>query len=69
MIDRTLRQEIIDSYFFKGKAIVLIGLRQVGKTTLITGLLEASAHKVLHINGDDPTVTKVFNFREFLDQY
>lgn len=37
-----------------GKAIVLIGPRQVGKTTLIRSLLADRPH--LHLNGDDSTV-------------
>lgn len=60
MIKRVLNHEII-SQFFKGKAIILIGPRQVGKTTLITELLEANTHKVLRINGDDPTANKIFS--------
>jgi len=38
----------------KGKAIILIGPRQVGKTTLIQNLLKDKKH--LFLDGDDPTV-------------
>jgi predicted AAA+ superfamily ATPase len=51
MIQRTL-YPIIRSRFHQGKAILLIGPRQVGKTTLIHQLLSDVDH--LFINGDDP---------------
>lgn len=51
MIERFL-EKVIKDRFFKSKAIVLIGARQVGKTTL---LREASHNmdNVLWLNGDD----------------
>ena len=54
MISRTLSEEI-QSRFFKGKAILLLGPRQTGKTTLIQELIKQK--KYLFLNGDDP-VTK-----------
>lgn len=53
MIKRLLEQEIT-SRLFKGKAIILLGPRQVGKTTLIQQLLAGKDY--LFLNGDDPTV-------------
>lgn len=53
MIKRTLSQKIA-SQFFKGKAIILLGPRQVGKTTLIQDLLSKEAY--LFLNGDDPAI-------------
>jgi len=53
MITRTLTK-IVDDKLFKGKAIILIGPRQVGKTTLIKALLK---HKdYLFLNGDEPII-------------
>jgi len=46
--------EIITGKLGKGKAIMLIGARQVGKTTLIKKLLEGETH--LFLDGDDPVV-------------
>lgn len=40
--------------FFKGKAIILVGPRQVGKTTLIKSILKNKAG-VIEVNGDNPT--------------
>lgn len=45
----------LSSLFFKGKTIVLIGPRQVGKTTLIKGILESNTN-FLFLDGDDITV-------------
>lgn len=53
MINRTLSLKIA-SQFFKGKAIILLGPRQVGKTTLIQDLLSKEAY--LFLNGDDPAI-------------
>jgi predicted AAA+ superfamily ATPase len=56
MIKRTLFQAI-RKRFFKGKAIILLGPRQVGKTTLIQELLKEQAH--LFLNGDDPAIREM----------
>jgi len=56
MIKRDLEKQI-NKRFGKGKAILLIGPRQVGKTTLFNKLLERKDH--LFLNGDDPTVRKL----------
>ncbi|GLR17620.1 ATP-binding protein [Portibacter lacus] len=56
MIKRTLEEQI-NNRFGKGKAIILIGPRQVGKTTLFNKLLKDKEH--LFLNGDDPTVRKL----------
>lgn len=51
MIIRTIEQELRDR-FFKGKAILILGPRQVGKTTLLKTILDGKAY--LFLNGDDP---------------
>ena len=53
MIKRTLEQPIKDK-FFKGKAIIILGPRQVGKTTLINELLKEKEY--LFLDGDDPAI-------------
>jgi uncharacterized protein len=53
MIPRILQPKII-AKLGKGKAILIIGPRQVGKTTLIKNILEKEA--CLFLDGDDPTV-------------
>ena len=53
MIKREL-YTTLNTKFNKGKAIVLLGPRQVGKTTLINACLEGN--DFLFLNGDDPEV-------------
>lgn len=53
MIKRALFQKLNEK-FNKGKAIVLLGPRQVGKTTLINTCLEGKYF--LFLNGDDPEI-------------
>ena len=53
MINRVLQPKI-ESKIGKGKAIILLGPRQVGKTTLIKNILESKDY--LFLDGDDPTV-------------
>ena len=53
MIKRALFQKLNEK-FNKGKAIVLLGPRQVGKTTLINTCLEGQ--DFLFLNGDDPEI-------------
>lgn len=59
MIKRTL-EDAIQSKLHKGKAIILVGPRQVGKTTLLKGILQPIS-EVLTLNGDDPTTQRVLN--------
>lgn len=53
MINRAIESNI-KAQLGKGKAIIITGPRQVGKTTLIKTLLQNEAH--LFLDGDDPTV-------------
>ena len=51
MIERSL-DKLIAEKLFKGKAIVLIGARQVGKTTLLKNLVKGM-DSLIWLNGDD----------------
>ena len=62
MIPRTL-QPILKAKIPSGKAILLIGARQTGKTTLIRALLEQDSY--LFLNGDDPTIRKELSQANF----
>ena len=53
MINRLIKPSII-SKFGKGKTIIVIGPRQVGKTTLLQAIVKDLNH--LFLDGDDPTV-------------
>ncbi|MCB1157158.1 MAG: ATP-binding protein [Leptospiraceae bacterium] len=58
-IDRYIEKSI-KSFFFRGKAILVYGARQVGKTTLIHKILEDSKDDVLFLNGDEPDIRELF---------
>lgn len=60
IILRSLQARIHDR-LFEGKAIILLGPRQAGKTTLIESILQARKEKILRFNADEPDV------RELLD--
>lgn len=53
MMKRAL-ESTIKKDLFKGKAIVVLGPRQVGKTTLIKKLLAEMKLEISEFNGDDP---------------
>jgi predicted AAA+ superfamily ATPase len=59
MIKRTLESHM-RSDLWKGKAILLMGARQVGKTTL-TNALFAKRDDVLYLSGDEPDVRALFD--------
>lgn len=58
MINRKLT-EIVNKNLFKNKAIILIGTRQVGKTTLLRNLV-ANKQKVQWLNGDELATRTMF---------
>ncbi len=58
MVNRLLENEI-KLKLFKKKAIILIGSRQVGKTTLLNNLFENKS-EVLWLNGDEVDVQNMF---------
>lgn len=57
-ISRTLGP-VIEGRLYSGKAIVLIGARQVGKSTLLRHIVGQSAGKVLSLNCDDPATQQL----------
>ncbi|GHS98159.1 ATPase [Bacteroidia bacterium] len=58
MINRVL-EKTVEKRIGKGKAIILMGPRQVGKTTLIKSLFPNN-EDTLWLNGDDPDVNLLF---------
>ena len=55
LVKRTL-QEVIKKRMFSGKAILLIGARQVGKSTLLEQVVKNRQERVLRLNCDEPEV-------------
>lgn len=60
MIARVLEEEI-QKRFFSGKAIVITGPRQAGKTTLIENLIKSANQETIYFNGDDPVLSRMLN--------
>ena len=58
MITRTLQQRI-EGNLFKGKAVIVIGARQVGKSTLFRQITENLEEPVLMLNCDEPEVKEL----------
>ncbi|MEI7595780.1 MAG: ATP-binding protein [Bacteroidota bacterium] len=57
-IIRNVQQEI-DNHFFKGKAIILFGARQTGKSTIVEMILQKRTEPILRLNGDDSDVREM----------
>ena len=55
MIERDLKQLIL-SHLFKGKAVIVVGPRQVGKTTLLRMIMNDSDKRILFRNCDEPDI-------------
>ncbi len=47
--------------FFKGKALIVFGPRQCGKTTMLADLLRPYGDEVLYLNGDEADVRDMFD--------
>ena len=60
IINRRLKKEIINS-FFKGKGIILLGPRQVGKTTLMQQIIDDQNLKFIWYNADEPDTRFMLN--------
>ena len=59
-IKRTIENELRQK-FFKGKAIIIYGPRQCGKTTMLRHLMQEFENDVLWLNGDNPDTKKLLS--------
>lgn len=60
MINRLLL-DMVDRDLFKGKALLLLGSRQCGKSTLVENLLKMRPEKSLYLNGDEADVRQLLS--------
>lgn len=60
VIRRTI-QDAIEQSLFKGKAVIIYGARQVGKTTLIMALQRATDVPSIYLNCDEPDVRRALS--------
>lgn len=51
-------QQVVTKRLFRKKAIIIVGPRQVGKTTLLRMIAEGSNEKILVMNCDEPDIRK-----------
>ena len=59
-IKRTIENELRQK-FFKGKALIIYGPRQCGKTTMLRHLMQEFENDVLWLNGDNPDTKKLLS--------
>jgi predicted AAA+ superfamily ATPase len=59
MIHRSIEKRL-STYLFKGKVIILLGPRQVGKTTLLKKISVESGTDTLWLNGDESDIRELF---------
>lgn len=66
MYNRIIKSQILEK-LFKGKAIIIVGPRQVGKTTLADSLIDESGYvkTLIKFNCDNPTDRNKLNNRDF----
>jgi uncharacterized protein len=57
MISRIIEKELIKS-FFKKKVMIIVGPRQIGKTTLLHDILKKSKEKSLWLNADEADIKR-----------
>lgn len=60
MINRKL-QQTIEARLFKGKAIIVIGARQVGKSTLFQQIASKQDLPILQLNCDEPEIRELLH--------
>lgn len=60
MVIRRTIQNQIEKKFFKGKAVIIYGARQVGKTTLIQEVEKKYANQSIYFNCDESDVRNAF---------
>ncbi len=70
MVKRALKEVLKKRIDYK-KAIVVLGPRQVGKTTLISEIASELTNDYLYINGDDPSIRLLWNnpTQAFINNY
>src|SRR5580765_4763890 len=57
MIKRAIEQPVLE-HLFKGKAVIIYGPRQVGKTTLVQQIVRQLNMPALWLNGDESDIRK-----------
>lgn len=61
MYIKRLLAENIGRRLYKGKAIIILGARQVGKSSLLTRLADKSGEAILSLNCDEPDTRRLLD--------
>lgn len=61
MLIKRMLENLIKKRLFKGKAILIYGPRQSGKTTLVKQVMKDSGKASMLLNGDEPDVRELLN--------
>lgn len=64
---KRILQQLIQDRSFRHKAIILLGARQVGKTTLLKEIISEQREKVLYLNCDEPHTVSALTKRNLED--
>lgn len=64
---KRILQQVIQDRSFKSKAIILLGARQVGKTTLLKEIIKEQKENVLYLNCDEPRTVSALTNRNLED--
>lgn len=64
---KRILQQLIQDRSFKHKAIILLGARQVGKTTLLKEIIKEQKENVLYLNCDEPRTVSALTNRNLED--
>lgn len=56
MVLKRIIQDNIEKFLFKNKVIIIYGARQVGKTTLVTSIMQKYQDIALYLNCDEPDI-------------
>lgn len=65
-IARKIRSEV-EGWFFKNKAIIIYGARQVGKTTFVKQLMRVRPEPSLYLNCDEPDIREALTNKNTLE--
>lgn len=60
-------QSEVESWFFKNKAIIIYGARQVGKTTFVRQLMRVRPEPSLYLNCDEPDIREALTDKNSLE--
>lgn len=65
LINRSIKRELREAIINSGKVVIVLGPRQVGKTTLINEILDSIELPSVRLNGEEQLVKDAFSSRSY----